>query len=113
MTTTASKPLTGVLETMAGFLMFCMPHGEDITPGKRTYTHRLEGELNVLRRDGRVFFWVPGTELKTYASETSLNVPERTTIGSGFTASLGKSLQEVLEDGKEYTFVRGKFAPRG
>ena len=112
MTTTASKPLTGVMETMAGSLMFCMPNGMNFTPGKRSYTHKLDGELNALRRDGRVFFWVPGTELKTYASETSLSVPERTTLGNGFTANLGKSLEEALENGKEYLLVRGKFTPR-
>jgi len=107
MTATKNDTLTGVLETMAGWLMFCMPHNENITPGKRTCTHKLDGELNVTRQDGRVYFWSPGTCLRTYASTTSLNVPSRTMLGSGFLTNIGKPLEEVLENGKNYLLVRG------
>jgi len=97
--------LTGVLVTRGKFLLFCMPDA------RRSSTHQLKGELNVLRRNGRIFFWVPGSEMKKYASDTTLNVPERTTLGEGFLET-GKSLEEVLEGEKQYLLKDGRFVPQ-
>ena len=46
--------------------------------------------------------------MKKYASDTTLNVPERTTLGEGFLET-GKSLEEVLEGEKQYLLKEGRF----
>lgn len=90
---------TGLLEIHRGKLVFTTVLNQ-ITNSPLSLAEGLE---ILYDNTGYVYFFVPGSQMRTYTSETSLVIPDRSMIGKGFPLTIrGRRLSSVMSKDRAY-----------